>query len=93
MAQKRAHEVRTAITSNLPVVSRSDFFLNMIHAETRSRYFVFLKKSPQGRRRRRRRRAEKNFPRCPGPGPIAPRDGIGRKGKPLTPTIHTPIGG
>ena len=37
MARKRAHEVRTAITSNLPVVSRSDFFLNMIHAETRSR--------------------------------------------------------
>ena len=23
---ERAHEVRTAITSNLPVVSRSDFF-------------------------------------------------------------------
>ena len=26
MARKRAHEVRTAITSNLPVVSRSDLF-------------------------------------------------------------------
>ena len=26
MSRKRAHEVRTAITSNLPVVSRSDLF-------------------------------------------------------------------
>ena len=26
MAQKRAHEVRTAITSNLPKISRSDLF-------------------------------------------------------------------
>ena len=26
MARKRAHEVRTAITSNLPLVSRSDLF-------------------------------------------------------------------
>ena len=33
------------------------------------------------RRRRRRRRAEKNSPRCPGPGPIAPRDGIVPQGE------------